>query len=74
MTPPHNRFAQHPPHSPGYGVQRGIGWPIVASCAFLLAGATTLVLLHQAGLTFLILFASCTLVTSVVIARPARRR
>lgn len=33
-------------------------WPVVASCAALLAGAVTLVLIHKAGITFLVIFVS----------------
>lgn len=70
----HDRAARHLPQQPGRSAPRGTGWPIVASCALLLAGAVTLVLMHQAGVTFLILFSSCTLVTSLAIARPGRGR
>ena len=33
-------------------------WPVVASCAVLMAGAVTLVLIHKAGITFLVIFVS----------------
>ena len=45
----------------------GHGWPL-AACLPMLAGATVLVMLHRAGMIFLIMFASCTVLLAVLLA------
>ena len=50
------------------------GWLAVVSCGLPLAGAVTLVLSNQAGVTFLILFTACTAIMAVAIAAAGQRR
>lgn len=60
-----------PPHPPPDRRKRdrgGNGWPVAACCIPLLAGAVMLVLAHRGGVTFLILFASCTALNALLMA------
>jgi hypothetical protein len=57
-----------PPQDRGKGDRGGNGWPVVAACIPMLAGAATLVLTHRAGVTFLILFTSCTAIMALLMA------
>lgn len=44
------------------------GWRVAASCIPMLAGAATLMVVHRAGVAFLILFASCTLLLVLLVS------
>jgi hypothetical protein len=43
-------------------------WPVVTSCGALLAGAVTLVVIHKAGVTFLVIFASSVAIMVLLMA------
>lgn len=68
MAQPRNPVAWHPPPGDVNGDRNGRGWPIAAACLPMLAGAVALVLVHRAGLVFLILFASCTALLALMMA------
>ena len=72
MAQPHDPGARHPPPDPANGDPRGNGWPIAACCLPMLAGAVGLVLAHRAGVAFLVLFASCAALVTLVMAGISR--
>jgi anti-sigma-K factor RskA len=45
----------------------GNGWRVAVSCIPMLAGAVALVVVHRAGVPFVVLFASCTLLLIVLV-------
>lgn len=66
--PPHGPLVERPPGGARRHGPCPVAWPVAACCAPLLAGAVTLVLVHKAGATFLVLFPSCTAVLVVLMA------
>lgn len=68
MTPPQDLGARHPPPGRRKDDRGGNGWPVAAGCIPTLAGAVALVLAHRGGVTFLILFASCTALNALLMA------
>lgn len=50
------------------GQHRGNTWRVAASCIPMLAGAATLMVIHRAGVAFIILFASCTLLLVLLVS------
>lgn len=68
MGPPNNPVAERPPGGAGRNGRCPVVLPVVACCAALLAIAMALVLMHKAGITFLILFLSSTAVMVVLMA------
>lgn len=68
MISPHDPVAERPPGSARRNGYCPAVWPIAACCAPLLAIAVTLVLVHKAGVTFLILFFSSTAVMVLLMA------
>lgn len=68
MVSPHDPVAERPPADAERNGRCPVVWPVLACCAALLAIAVTLVLMHKAGITFLILFLSSTAVTVLLMA------
>lgn len=67
MTPPHDTATEHLPRDSGRNACCPAMWPVVACCAALLTGAVTLVVVHKAGVTFLIIFVSSTAVLFLLV-------
>lgn len=68
MISPHDPLVERPPGGARRNGSCPAVWPVAACCAPLLAGAVTLVLVHKAGVTFLVLFFSSTAVMVVLMA------
>jgi hypothetical protein len=68
MTLPHDRAAGRQPGGSRHDAPCPASWPILACSAVLLAGAVALVLVHKAGVTFLVVFVSSTAIFLLVIA------
>lgn len=65
---PHGPVPERPPRGARRNGHCPAAWPIAACCAPLLAGAVLLVLLHKAGITFLVLFFSSTALMVLLMA------
>lgn len=68
MIPPHEPVATGLPEDSPRSRHCPAGWPVAACCAPLLVGAVALVLVHKAGLTFLVLFLSSTALMVLLMA------
>lgn len=68
MISPHGPLVERPPGGARRNGPCPAAWPVAACCAPLLAGAVTLVLVHKAGATFLVLFLTCTALMVVLMA------
>jgi hypothetical protein len=68
MTLPQDRAAGRQPGGSRHKAPCPASWPILACSAALLAGAVALVLLHKAGVTFLVVFVSSTAIFLLLIA------
>lgn len=68
MVSPHDPVAERPPGGSRSNGRCPVVWPVAACCAPLLALAVTLVLVHDAGVTFLVLFFSSTALMVLLMA------
>lgn len=68
MISPHDPVAERPPGGARRNRHCPAAWPIAACCTPLLAGAVALVLMHKAGVTFLVLFFSSTAIMVLLMA------
>jgi hypothetical protein len=68
MTRPHDPVAERPPGGARRNGSCPAAWSVAACCAPLLAGAVALVLVHKAGVTFLVLFFSSTAIMVLLMA------
>jgi hypothetical protein len=68
MTLPDDPAAGRQPARSRHKARCPASWPILAASAALLAGDVALVLVHKAGVTFLVIFVSSTAILVLVIA------
>jgi len=68
MALPHDTASERVPGDSRRNAHCPVRWPVVISSAALLAGAVTLVLIHKAGVTFLVIFVSSTAILLLLIA------
>lgn len=68
MISPRDPVPERPPGGARRNGRCPAAWPIAACCTPLLAGAVLLVLVHKAGVTFLVLFFSSTALMVLLMA------
>lgn len=68
MTLPHDPGAERQPGGSRQYAHCPAGWPVLACSAALLSGAVALVLVHKAGVAFLVIFVSSIAIMLLLIA------